>query len=639
MDGDARSCLVEEDGGGGQSLKRPPWLQSRPAPKVNPRPDNCSESFNVGGGKGTGKGGRAGKSNESELMLGQRGGSCEESPLSELNNGLARQNRGNNSNKPYSKIFCQYLPGYSLNLSYSLKNKSGACGHRENVSGGCNGNGNSNRNSSGNYDINSDEIGTLREGTKLAERETKEEESGQVRGRRLIGNGVCKQSPISKSIVSALSKLGISSRRVGLLEDKESERVERESGAEGSPLDHIKGRRQAREESRRSAEFNVERGELASRQRRCQLEREPGQEGLVAGSESSRVKRRGFLYLKAGSSSFSSPLVVASTDLCSPRSSASSAKPLNESGGRRSERDTFGHQKGKRVSSANSARWPDLNNNSIASLLSSGQQNDDGHKTCLIELEQEQEQEEEEEVESLQAQRREMSRKVRAAADSAVQLGGRMLLQPARCANSTTLALVGYLATLALIALLASCKLALAQLQQQQQPFTRSQAGPAQIAASPLQQSGLPPGGLQTQPALGPGQTPNRPLPQPAAGSLVANINCNKIRGHVTLTPNLQGGTTVSTQISAGPPGEVYQWSVHQFPVKPGAAMCSCSSLILGTKLLDFSEMHGNLPSDQEFNVQSSINLFGSESPVGHSLLLRGMKTGMVACATFLPTR
>lgn len=164
----------------------------------------------------------------------------------------------------------------------------------------------------------------------------------------------------------------------------------------------------------------------------------------------------------------------------------------------------------------------------------------------------------------------------------------------------------------------------------------------------PFRSQALPPNGPSSGPPIQNGapissqsQSPGGrglPQPQPAGGSLVANINCNKIRGHVTLTPNLQGGTTVTTQISAGPPGEVYQWSVHQFPVKPGTAMCSCSALILGTKLIDLSEMHGNLPSDQEFNVQSSLNLFGPDSPVGHSLMLRGMKTGMVACATFLPT-
>lgn len=160
-------------------------------------------------------------------------------------------------------------------------------------------------------------------------------------------------------------------------------------------------------------------------------------------------------------------------------------------------------------------------------------------------------------------------------------------------------------------------------------------APPAALAAVPAAPQTSGPGG-SAAPSSGQ-QSP--PAPLPAAGSLVANVNCNKIRGHVTLTPNLQGGTTVSTQISAGPPGEVYQWSVHQFPVKPGAAMCSCSPLILGAKLLDLSEMHGNLPSEQEFNVQSSLNLFGADSPVGHSLLLRGLKTGMQACATFLPTR
>lgn len=181
-----------------------------------------------------------------------------------------------------------------------------------------------------------------------------------------------------------------------------------------------------------------------------------------------------------------------------------------------------------------------------------------------------------------------------------------------------------------------------------QQPFSRSQLG-GPLTAAPLPPSQAGPGQISSQQQQ---QSPSSPLannanqraqansPQPAAGSLVASINCNKIRGHVTLTPNLRGGgTTVSTQISAGPAGEVYQWSVHQFPVKPGAAMCSCSSLILGTKLIDLSEMHGNLPSEQEFSVQSSLNLFGPESPVGHSLMLRGMKTGMVACATFLPTR
>lgn len=186
-------------------------------------------------------------------------------------------------------------------------------------------------------------------------------------------------------------------------------------------------------------------------------------------------------------------------------------------------------------------------------------------------------------------------------------------------------------------------------LAQQQLPSGSFRSQPSLQGGPQSQQSN---GGPQSslvgaQPPLGGGgsnrspasQSAAAPPPQPVAGSLVANINCNKIRGHVTLTPNLRGGTTVTTQISAGPPGEVYQWSVHQFPVKPGAAMCSCSALILGTKLIDLSEMHGNLPSDQEFNVQSSLNLFGADSPVGHSLMLRGMKTGMVACATFLPTR
>lgn len=190
---------------------------------------------------------------------------------------------------------------------------------------------------------------------------------------------------------------------------------------------------------------------------------------------------------------------------------------------------------------------------------------------------------------------------------------------------SSALRLLAATALLAAIGALLGCASSALALQQAgpPAPFRSQQPVPGGPLASPQRLANQAPGAL----------------PQPAAGSLVANVNCNKIRGHVTLTPNMQGGSTVSTQISAGPPGEVYQWSVHQFPIKPGSAMCSCSALILGAKLLDLSEMHGNLPSDQEFSVQSSLNLFGPDSPVGHSLLLRGIKTGMVACATFLPTR
>lgn len=188
-----------------------------------------------------------------------------------------------------------------------------------------------------------------------------------------------------------------------------------------------------------------------------------------------------------------------------------------------------------------------------------------------------------------------------------------------------------------LIVLVAASKSVLAQQQNNQ---NSNNNWPPNGAPQPLVPATLP-SSRQGAPVSGQQQ---QQQPQLAAGSLVANINCNKIKGHVTLTPsNAQSSpgssATIKTQIISGPPGEVYQWSIHQFPVKPGAAMCSCSPLILGSKLVDLSEMHGNLPSDQEFSVQSSLQLFGFDSPVGHSLLLRGMKTGMVACATFLPTR
>lgn len=225
--------------------------------------------------------------------------------------------------------------------------------------------------------------------------------------------------------------------------------------------------------------------------------------------------------------------------------------------------------------------------------------------------------------------------------------------------GSRTSLLIGLLTLLLLCLLGLSCsRLVAGQHQHQTSPFARSQGhllGPSQTPSrgvSPsLTAAVLPPTSpvvlqpppqqqLQQQPQQQQQQQQAQPQPQaqPGTGSLVANINCNKIRGHVTLTPNLQGGTTVTTQITAGPPGEVYQWSIHQFPIKPGAAMCSCSSLILGSKLIDLSDMHGNLPSDQEFSVQSSLALFGDDSPIGRSLLLRGLKTGMVACGTFLPT-
>ena len=232
---------------------------------------------------------------------------------------------------------------------------------------------------------------------------------------------------------------------------------------------------------------------------------------------------------------------------------------------------------------------------------------------------------------------------------------------------------------------------ALVQLASAQAPpfATRSQSGP--LPAPPIMQANQRTGANQ---AIGQPMAPLGPAGQSAVGSLSAQVNCNRIRDHVTLTPNLQtGGSTISTSITSGPPGEIYQWSIHQFPVKPGAAMCSCSPLILGNKLVDLSELHGNLPSASaageqpnaggpdslgpagqpaansrqqqqqqqqqrqqqpngagpaaaattttvgDFQVHSAtLNLFGPDSPVGHSLLLRGLKTGVLACATFLPT-
>lgn len=334
----------------------------------------------------------------------------------------------------------------------------------------------------------------------------------------------------------------------------------------------------------------------------------------VSKSQVSRLKRKGFLYLKKRRSS-----------------------DLIDSGSfRETTIDTDKQRVNNKVVSVYKKR--DLNNNSIGNLLNSNQcvnKYDDEHTTCLLEDEQDEDREEysSTSIKQQPAMLRQNHRGQEAGSGSSKNRNRKTESNTAAGKSSTLLVSGCLLSLVSLIVLLSSARLLVTAQQSSgagaiQPPFSRSQ--PA--SGSPV--SAVTGGG-------GSGRIP--PL-QPAAGSLVANINCNKIRGHVTLTPNAQVGqggalTTVSTQISAGPPGEVYQWSVHQFPVKPGAAMCSCSPMILGTKLIDLSEMHGNLPSDQEFSVQSSLNLFGSDSLVGHSLMLRGLKTGMVACATFLPTR
>lgn len=299
-------------------------------------------------------------------------------------------------------------------------------------------------------------------------------------------------------------------------------------------------------------------------------------------SSSLQVKRTGFLYLK--------------------RREEKKSRIVDSSIGELIASDSSLEQQQRKTQQ----KRRDLNNNSISSLLSSTCHQHDEHKAFLLDDEDEEDSTRDQQKQEQQLKADKMSVK----------------------RNSPRLALSVVLALTCLMAAMSFGRLALGQ-QSQQQPTFRSQPlTPATLPASAQQSAGS-----------GNSAGSSRASPQLVTGSLVANINCNKIRGHVTLTPNGQSGTTVSTQIVAGPPGEVYQWSVHQFPVKPGAAMCSCSPLILGTKLIDLSKMHGNLPSDQEFSVQSSLSLFGSESPVGHSLMLRGMKTGMVACATFLPTR
>lgn len=413
-------------------------------------------------------------------------------------------------------------------------------------------------------------------------------------------------------------------------------------------------------------------------------------------NDSVKVKRKGFLYLKARceKSSYSqyhpdSNSAIASSPT-SPTHHLSLQKSLTLSSNKSSspllDKKQVTGQKDKQSLKQNlTSKRKDLNNNycnynssSISNLLSSSSNQYDGQEAYLLEEDGEDEEEEDKDLneensksksnkcqlvrlEALQVKNRQINNNdcKMSQSNSGQTNGGsdlcfnntiitpnnKMKSNKKKSGQKASLATTDCLLIITIISslILTHSKLTLAQLQSSA-PFTRSQQlSPVSINQPLSSQTGSLVAGVSGAQDVG-NSVSNRagqlPTPQPAAGSLVANINCNKIRGHVTFTPNIRGaGTTVTTQISAGPPGEVYQWSIHQFPVKPGAAMCSCSPLILGTKLVDLSEMHGNLPSDQEFNVQSSLNLFGFDSPVGHSLMLRGMKTGMVACATFLPTR
>lgn len=571
--------------------------------------------------KSSKSGSRDDTTNKSGLC--RAGGACKSpataitEPASEINNGLREGNNSNgasntvgssssnNNNRPsYSKIFRQYLPS-SLNLNYTpgsggIKSKRAA---GELVS-------------KPNADEEEEELRQRRRAVITTEPLTTETRAQQVESGQ-------SRLEVAKSIASALSRFRISSNSV---KDKQANDSLLDSCDKSNSFQRANRAKRLSEQDINNNNNNEDDEELLERQVKVQFdlgeragEQQRREEQRIAEKEQ-RVKRKGFLYLKRISKGGREIAPIAGQKL---RTSQASPEESDK----------------KRTAPAIGSRkyliQKDPNNNSISSLLSS-QSNGrhDEHTACLLD---EQEDDEEDMFGGVERAKQTADRRSAATTITETRAAKKQTMSTQSNKAKPRTSKQGHLLARSLMAafligfaaLLASVALA----QQQQMP-------PASFRSQPSQQAqpvaGVPVG---SGPA---GRAPSAqpaPLPQPVAGSLVANINCNKIRGHVTLTPNLRGGTTVSTQISAGPPGEVYQWSVHQFPVKPGAAMCSCSALILGTKLIDLSEMHGNLPSDQEFNVQSSLNLFGAESPVGHSLMLRGMKTGMVACATFLPTR
>lgn len=612
-------------------------------------------------------------------------------------------NNGSKSNKSYSRIFRQYLPS-SLNLNYTLNRCSG---------------------------INNNSCNQKRPPREIATGENRPTFKSSS-----SSSSTAASSSLSPSLVNAFSLFKLSFLSSTAKQEDNNKRVKSpksyDSPSESSSkslllvdashsgdneikigISESHGLISGQAENTNYSYNNINNNKFPKQEINYSARK------LNNNNNNVKVKRKGFLYLKARSNKKShsqshpnsSPAITPSaTDRNHISLQVSPILSINKSSTpllNKEQHQVTASQCDKQTLRQHLAsKRKDLNNNycnynynynynynssSISSLLSSASNQYDEHKACLLEGQEEEEEKDRDfgqesavnkekkcqlaRLEGLQMKNREridnnkMSPK-QINSSLTMNVSSRSLAKSTtpnnkmksnnnnnhhhhynkKKGNQKLLVASGCLLTITIFAslILSQSKLTLAQLQSSA-PFSRSQQSSpvnqplssqavSPIVGVPVSPNSLP--SISNRGAQQQQQQQQLPPPQPAAGSLVANINCNKIKGHVTFTPNIRGaGTTVTTQISAGPPGEVYQWSIHQFPVKPGAAMCSCSPLILGTKLVDLSEMHGNLPSDQEFNVQSSLNLFGFDSPVGHSLMLRGMKTGMVACATFLPTR
>lgn len=620
-----------------------------------------------------------------EDTFGKRRVSGKKSGTTSSNN----SSRNSNNNKTYSKIFRQYLPS-SLNLNYTLSSRSSIS-----ISSNDNNNNNISDNNKNNQERPPREIAT---GENRSTSKCSSPSSSWSSSSTSIINAFSLFKLSSSSPPSSSSSLKCDKET----ENNKQIRSNSSSHRQDSPFKSSSSSSLfgGAFNSGHNKIGLSESHKLISKKVKQDADKIPTQEVNYSYKQNQnqdvKVKRRGFLYLKTKNKRGDSVSHLDAIDSAHNNddnlSSHKSTIPLKKSSlpsPPSSDRPQKGSQEDRRNLKQHLNKRKDLNNNhlsnynpnSISSLLSSSTNQYDEHRASLIEEDEEEENDNEtvernsnkypsvrldKQMKSFQqtinscdkmSAQNYISQKANSAINNVYSLKTPTVYNNNNnnnCNNKTmktikkdsqklTL-LAGCLLTLIIFASLifTQSKLTLAQIQPST-PFRSQSSSPINQPLSPQAVSSN--GAVPSSPNSIQGNSisssrANLSPPQPAAGSLVANINCNKIRGHVTFTPNIRGGgTTVTTQISAGPPGEVYQWSIHQFPVKPGAAMCSCSPLILGTKLVDLSEMHGNLPSDQEFNVQSSLNLFGLDSPVGHSLMLRGMKTGMVACATFLPTR
>jgi len=159
-------------------------------------------------------------------------------------------------------------------------------------------------------------------------------------------------------------------------------------------------------------------------------------------------------------------------------------------------------------------------------------------------------------------------------------------------------------------------------------PFSPGAASiPTHTLATPL---------LQPEPDLILDDTP--------PGSLIARIHGQGILGYVLFTPDSQnsGRTVIRARLTTGVDTgrkELFNWKIHSFPQQ--MTSLGCSSISIGPMMFDLSSIHGQLPSDQDVAISSTvINLFSEDNKghiLGRSLVLHSVSSGRIVCGTILP--